>query len=288
MPSIILRDVSKTFKTKTIDKSVLAGVNLEIPDRAFVILTGESGAGKSTLLNIIGGLELPSTGEVIVGERNIGKLSAKERTNFYRHEVGFVFQGFYLQPQLTLAENIALPGVFANVDKATSEARVAELAKMLGIEEVLTRKPEAVSGGQVERACIARALFMRPKIILADEPTNNLDPMNAQNVVEMFRAVWQQTGSTMIIASHDERMFKAADRVLRVEYGQVHEMAGEGTQPATSAGSLQNGEAAAERDGGVICAEIESRETDSGAMAGAETNEKVMGDTDETSTATEA
>lgn len=224
MPSIILRDVSKTFKTKAINKTVLSEVNLEIPDRSFTILTGESGAGKSTLLNIIGGLELPSTGEVIIDGRNISKLSAKERTDFYRHEVGFVFQGFYLQPQLTLAENIALPGMFANVDKKTSDARVAELAQMLGIEEVLTRKPEAVSGGQVERACIARALFMRPKIILADEPTNNLDPKNAQNVVELFRTVWQQTSSTIIIASHDERMYRVADRVLHVEYGQVQEI----------------------------------------------------------------
>lgn len=224
MPSITLRDVSKTFKTKHINKDVLMGVNLEIPDKSFTILTGESGAGKSTLLNIIGGLELPSAGEVIIDGRDISKLSAKERTDFYRHEVGFVFQGFYLQPQLTLAENIALPGVFANVDKKTSDERVAELAKMLGIEEVLNRKPEAVSGGQVERACIARALFIQPKIILADEPTNNLDPMNAQNVVELFQTVWQQTGSTMIIASHDERMFRAADRVLRVENGTVYDM----------------------------------------------------------------
>ncbi len=224
MPKITLRGVSKTFKTKAGRKTVLSEVNLEIPDKTFTILTGESGAGKSTLLNIIGGLELPSAGKVLIGERNIGKLSARERTNFYRHEVGFVFQGFYLQPQLTLAENIALPGVFANIDKRTSDERVTELAKMLGIEEVLSRKPEAVSGGQVERACIARALFMQPKIILADEPTNNLDPMNAQNVVELFQTVWQQTGSTMIIASHDERMFRVADRVLRVEYGQVKEL----------------------------------------------------------------
>lgn len=226
MPKIILRNVSKTFKTKSNNKTVLTDINLEIADRSFTILTGESGAGKSTLLNIIGGLELPTTGEVIIGEKNIGSLSAQERTNFYRHEVGFVFQGFYLQPQLTVAENIALPGVFANIEKSESDARVAELAKMLGIEEVLDRKPESVSGGQVERACIARALFMHPKIILADEPTNNLDPMNAQNVVNLFREVWEKTGSTMVIASHDERMFRAADRVLHVAYGQVHDITG--------------------------------------------------------------
>ena len=223
MPKIILQNVSKIFKTKAGQKTVLAEVNLEIPDGSFTILTGESGAGKSTLLNIIGGLELPTSGEVVIGERKIAALSAKARTDFYRHEVGFVFQGFYLQPQLTLAENIALPGVFANVGKAEADQRTAELAKMLGIEEVLERKPEAVSGGQVERACIARALFMHPKIILADEPTNNLDPKNAENVVGLFREVWEQTGATTIIASHDERFFRAADRVLRVAGGEVTE-----------------------------------------------------------------
>lgn len=269
MPSIILRDVSKTFKTKSINKTVLTDVDLEIPDKSFTILTGESGAGKSTLLNIIGGLELPSTGEVIIDKRNIGKLSAKERTDFYRHEVGFVFQGFYLQPQLTLAENISLPGVFANIDKKKSDERVAELAKMLGIEEVMDRKPDAVSGGQVERACIARALFMHPKIILADEPTNNLDPMNAQNVVDLFRTVWKQTGSTMIIASHDERFFRVADRVLHVEGGVVKEA-------AVDAGKGLRGERAREQG-----AEVDS-ENDRNA------GEVNLEQTDETSETTEA
>lgn len=223
MSSIVLRNVSKTFKLKTSTKTVLSNINLVLPDQSFTILTGESGAGKSTLLNIIGGLELPSTGEVIIDDRNISQLDAKARTNFYRHEVGFVFQGFYLQPQLTIAANIALPGVFANLQKSKRDTRTQELAIMLGIAEVLDRKPEQVSGGQIERACIARALFMHPKIILADEPTNNLDPMNAQNVVELFHTVWKQTNATMIIASHDERFFRTANRVLHVVNGQIQD-----------------------------------------------------------------
>lgn len=223
MPVIKLEDVSKTFKTKKGPKKVLEAVNLEIPDQTFTVLTGESGAGKSTLLNIIGGLELPSTGKVLIDNQDISKLKADERTDFYRHQVGFVFQGFYLQPQLSIANNIALPGFFAGMAKDERQVRVAELAKMLGIEEVLDRKPDAVSGGQVERACIARAMFMHPQIILADEPTNNLDPMNAQNVVNLFQQVWQKTGSTMIIASHDERFFRQANRVLHVAGGRIQD-----------------------------------------------------------------
>lgn len=224
MPTIILKNVYKTFKTKSGQKDVLRDVSLEIPDRSFTVLTGESGAGKSTLLNIIGGLELATNGEVLINQQDISQLSRKERTDFYRHQVGFVFQGFYLQPQLTLAENISLPGIFANLDEATCDTRTRELAQMLGIADVLNRKPEAASGGQVERACIARALFMNPKIILADEPTNNLDPMNAQNVVQLFQEVWQQTGSTMIIASHDERIFRVATQVLHVIDAQVKDI----------------------------------------------------------------
>ncbi len=232
MPVIKLEDISKTFKTKKDPKKVLEAVNLEIPNQTFTVLTGESGAGKSTLLNIIGGLELPTTGKVLIDNQDISKLKTNERTDFYRHRVGFVFQGFYLQPQLSIADNIALPGIFAGMAKDERQARVTELAKMLGIEEVLERKPDAVSGGQVERACIARAMFMHPQIILADEPTNNLDPMNAQNVVNLFHQVWQKTGSTMIIASHDERFFRQANRVLHVAEGRIQDAVVKKTQEA--------------------------------------------------------
>lgn len=224
MPTIALHNVYKTFKTKHGRKDVLRDVSLEIPNQSFTVLTGESGAGKSTLLNMIGGLELPTEGAIIIDGQDISQLSGTARTDFYRHQVGFVFQGFYLQPQLTLAENIALPGTFANLDSAACDNRTHELAQMLSITEVLARKPDAASGGQIERACIARALFMNPKIILADEPTNNLDPMNARNVVQLFQEVWQQTGATMIIASHDERLFHVANQVLHVVDAQVQDV----------------------------------------------------------------
>ncbi len=224
MPNIILRNISKTFKVKTGPKTVLSQINLEIPDQSFVVLTGASGAGKSTLLNIIGGLELPTTGEILVDHQDINQLKSAARTDFYRHKVGFVFQGFYLQPQLTLAENISLPGIFANLSTAEQTERVQELAEMLGITDVLARKPDAVSGGQVERACIARALFMRPQIVLADEPTNNLDPDNAHNVVEILHEIWQKTKTIMIVASHDEKFFPIATKVLRVADGHVTEL----------------------------------------------------------------
>ncbi len=222
MVGIQLKNVSKTYGAKTI----LAHVDLEIPQGEFVMMRGKSGAGKSTLLNIIGGIEQPTAGEILIGDQNISQLNAKARVDFYRHAVGFVFQGFYLQPQLTLRDNIALPGVFAKMGKAEQKARVEALAQTLQIADVLEQKPAEVSGGQAERACVARALFMNPKIILADEPTNNLDPENARNVVDILYKVWQDTGATVIVASHDAMIEKYASQVIEVAGGGARLLSG--------------------------------------------------------------
>ena len=196
-------------------------VNLEIPDHAFVMLRGVSGSGKSTLLNIIGGIEPLTSGKVEIDGRDLSELGPKARSDFYRHEIGFIFQGFYLQPQLTIGENIALMGVFAGMPKREREERARALAEDLGIAAVLDQKPAEVSGGQAERACVARAMFMHPKIILADEPTNNLDPENAQNVIELLKQIWQDTGATVIVASHDSMVEKYATMVVKVKEGEV-------------------------------------------------------------------
>ena len=196
-------------------------VNLEIPDHAFVMLRGVSGSGKSTLLNIIGGIEPLTSGKVEIDGRDLSELGPKARSDFYRHEIGFIFQGFYLQPQLTIGENIALMGVFAGMPKREREERARTLAEDLGIAAVLDQKPAEVSGGQAERACVARAMFMHPKIILADEPTNNLDPENAQNVIELLKQIWQDTGATIIVASHDSMVEKYATMVVKVKEGEV-------------------------------------------------------------------
>ena len=217
--TIKLEQLTKTYKKK--GKLVLKDVNLEIPDHAFVMLRGVSGSGKSTLLNIIGGIEPLTSGKVEIDGRDLSELGPKARSDFYRHEIGFIFQGFYLQPQLTIGENITLMGVFAGMPKREREERARALAEDLGIAAVLDQKPAEVSGGQAERACVARAMFMHPKIILADEPTNNLDPENAQNVIELLKQIWQDTGATVIVASHDSMVEKYATMVVKVKEGEV-------------------------------------------------------------------
>lgn len=216
--TINLNSLNKSYGKKP----VLFDINLEIPTGSFTMLKGVSGSGKSTLLSIIGGIEPMTSGQVMIDNQDVRKLKGKARADFYRHKIGFIFQGFYLQPQLTISENIALMGIFAGMPKKEREARAKELAEKLGISEVLGSLPAEVSGGQAERACAARAMFMHPEIILADEPTNNLDPENAKNVIEMLKQIQQETGATMIVASHDPLVEKYATQIVSIREGRVN------------------------------------------------------------------
>lgn len=217
MDIVQLRNIKKQYG----EKVIFQDINLNIPAGFFTVLRGESGAGKSTLLNIIGGLEAPTSGEIIVDNKDVRQLSREERTNFYRHEIGIIFQGSYLQPQFTLLENITLPGVFAGMPEAERKQRAEQLAEMLGITENLNFLPKEVSGGQAERACIARALLLSPKIILADEPTSNLDEANAKTVLEILNYIRQRMGITIIIASHSRDVMEFATQVVTVRGGTV-------------------------------------------------------------------
>ena len=216
--TINLNSLNKSYGKKP----VLFDINLEIPTGSFTMLKGVSGSGKSTLLSIIGGIEPMTSGQVMIDNQDVSKLKGKARADFYRHKIGFIFQGFYLQPQLTIVENIALMGIFAGMPKKEREARAKELAEKLGISEVLGNLPAEVSGGQAERACAARAMFMHPEIILADEPTHNLDPENAKNVIEMLKQIQQETGATMIVASHDPLVEKYATQIVNIREGRVN------------------------------------------------------------------
>lgn len=217
MDIIQLRNIKKQYG----EKVIFQDVNLNISAGFFVVLRGESGAGKSTLLNLIGGLETSTSGEIVVDGKNVGSLTGKERTNFYRHEIGIIFQGSYLQPQFSLFENITLPGVFAGMPEVERKTKAEQLAGMLGITENLKFLPKEVSGGQAERACIARALLLNPKIILADEPTSNLDEENAKTVLEILNYIRQQMGITIIIASHSRDVLEFATQVVTVRGGTV-------------------------------------------------------------------
>lgn len=230
--TIKLQNLNKSYGKKP----VLFDINLEIPTGSFTMIRGVSGSGKSTLLSIIGGIEPMTSGKVLIDGQDVSKLKGKTRSDFYRHKIGFIFQGFYLQPQLTIGENIALMGTFAGMPRSERETRAKELAEMLGIAEVLDSLPAEISGGQAERACAARAMFMNPEIILADEPTNNLDPENAKNVIEMLKKIQQESGATMIVASHDPMVEKYATQIIGIKEGRASEIEANGTRTVAAHG----------------------------------------------------
>ncbi|MBR0480270.1 ABC transporter ATP-binding protein [Candidatus Saccharibacteria bacterium] len=217
MNAIEFINVSKAYKSH----SVLENISFQIISGSFVVVSGESGAGKSTLLNLISAMEEPSSGQVLINGHDVWKMPSRERTNFYRREIGVIFQSSYLQPQLTLLENITLPGVFAGIDEQKRLERAKNLAEYLGISENLNSLPSEVSGGQAERACIARALLLSPKIILADEPTANLDAENAQKVLAILNQLRQEFGVTVLVATHDILPKKFATQLINIASGKL-------------------------------------------------------------------
>ena len=208
---VILNSISKNFGSK----NILKDINLEIAENSFTILKGVSGSGKSTLLNIIGGIESPTSGNIIIDNQNINNLKHKDRVNFYRKKIGLIFQGFYLQPQLTIKDNIALMAIFAGISRLEREKRVYELAEKLGIRETLNQLPSEISGGQAERACIARALYMSPEIILADEPTNNLDTERKKLLAEYMGEILNNLEQSIIV-THDDTFREMAEKIIEL------------------------------------------------------------------------
>lgn len=219
MPTITLSNITKNHKTHP----VFSNINLTINQGDFLLITGESGSGKTTLLNLIGGIEQPTSGNIFFDNVNLNSLSKKARLNFYRHQIGFIFQGFYLQPHLTIAENISLVGLFSGIKKAIRQERTKIIAEYLKIPDILNRFPSQISGGQAERACIARAIFMNPKIILADEPTNNLDQSNIENFLQLLQSLWRETGTTIIMSSHNPTITSYATRIVHLANGTLTE-----------------------------------------------------------------
>lgn len=219
MSSISLQNISKKFA----EKSILDGFNLEIERSGLILLKGDSGSGKTTLLNIIGGVEQVDSGKISIDGQDINELKPKQRTLFYRQKISFIFQGFYLHPNLNLSDNISLAGVFAKIPKAKRQKRVDTLADFLQIKDVLKSLPNQVSGGQAERACVARALFTNPEIILVDEPTNNLDDKNANSIIAMLSTLSKKLGKIIVVSSHDKRFEEQADRILTLKNGVLHE-----------------------------------------------------------------
>jgi len=218
---ITLKEVRKTYHRGEVEIHALRGVNLVIESGEFLAVTGKSGCGKSTLLHLMGGLEAPSAGEILVNGRDLSRLSEAELTLFRRDQVGVVFQTFNLLPLLTLEENVALPRVLqgASFSQARQEAR--QWLAEVGLSQRLYHKPHQVSGGELQRAAIARALINRPTLILADEPTGNLDSATGAQILQLFAHLHRHWHHTVVLVTHAPEAAAYAGRVVRLQDGQI-------------------------------------------------------------------
>jgi putative ABC transport system ATP-binding protein len=221
MAKITLTNVSKEYKVKRKLITALDNINLTIDDTAFLVLTGPSGSGKSTILQLISGIEQPTSGQVIINDQDITKLSAQELAVFRRQNVGIIFQQFYLEPTLSLRYNIELPAIFLGLSAEKRATRTAELAKTMGLTEHLDHLPSELSGGQIQRAAVARAIYNKPSILIADEPTSNLDYDNFLIIIEMLKQIQKIYRTTIIIATHDRDIAKVATQNVKLENGSI-------------------------------------------------------------------
>ena len=213
------RDLKKQYGTGETAVHALAGVNLSVENGEFVAVVGTSGSGKSTLLHMLGGLDRATSGKVYVDGKDIFALKDEELTIFRRRKIGFVFQSFNLVPVLSVYENIVLP---LQLDgKTVDNAFIGEVAEALGLKEKLNVLPNQLSGGQQQRVAIARALAAKPAILLADEPTGNLDSRTSQDVMGLLKTTSTKFAQTIVMITHNEEIAQLADRIIRIEDGRI-------------------------------------------------------------------
>lgn len=213
------KNLKKYYRLGTHTVKALDDVNFAVREQEFVAIIGKSGSGKSTLLHMIGGLDTPTSGEVYVGDKALGKLSKEQLAIFRRRKVGFVFQSYNLVPDLNVYENIVLP---IELDgKHIDREFVDEILELLQLDEKREALPNTLSGGQQQRVAIARAIASKPSIILADEPTGNLDTATSHDVMGLLKMVARQFKQTVILITHDQDIAQMADRIVRIEDGHV-------------------------------------------------------------------
>jgi ABC-type lipoprotein export system ATPase subunit len=225
MPDITTKDVIRIYKTGKTEVIALRGMNLTVRDGEMVTILGPSGCGKSTLLNMIGGLDRPNAGSITVGGKDIVKFTDAELVKYRRETVGVVFQFFNLVPTLTAEENIELPMQLLGRPAAERRKRTNELLRLVGLEARGPHRPEELSGGEQQRIAIAVALANDPPLILADEPTGELDTKTGHEVLALFHALQKKQGKTLVIVTHDERIAAEADRAIRMVDGKMAEPA---------------------------------------------------------------
>jgi putative ABC transport system ATP-binding protein len=218
-PVVRIEAVEKAYALGGVSVPALRGVSLEVEAGEFVALTGPSGSGKSTLLNILGLLDQPDAGSYTLGGRDCGGLDARALALVRRAELGFVFQGFNLIPVLSAAENVEYPLLLDGTPAKARKERVAAALDQVGLGAFAGRRPDELSGGQRQRVAIARALVKRPRLVLADEPTANLDGATAAQVVDLMKGLAREGGSTVLVATHDPRLSQRCDRVIALADG---------------------------------------------------------------------
>src|SRR4051812_653506 len=219
-PIIAIRDLHKVYRVGQVDVPALRGVELDVFPGAFLSIIGPSGSGKSTLFHIIGGLTPPTSGEVRVGDQDLSSMTDAERTGMRKRTVGFVFQKFNLLPNLTARDNIAIARHIAGMPQ-TSTPDFDEVLRLLGIAQRLDHKPSALSGGEQQRVAIARAIVNHPAILLADEPTGNLDTENSKTVLSVLRGLNDRIGQTILMITHNPEAAEYGHRTVRMRDGRI-------------------------------------------------------------------
>jgi ABC-type lipoprotein export system ATPase subunit len=220
-PLLRARALTKTYTMGKRSLEVLRGVDLDVARGEFLALRGASGAGKSTLLHLIGGLDLPNSGEILFDGNNLVAFSERRLTDFRNRRVGFIFQAYHLLPELTALENVCLPARMARISSATVEVRGRELLARVGLKDRLDHKPSELSGGEQQRVAIARALINEPELVLADEPTGNLDSKTGGEIIELLKSLRVERQTTLVIATHDAKVAANAERVIELVDGRI-------------------------------------------------------------------
>lgn len=214
---IEVKNIVKRFGTL----EVLHGVSFNVTDGEIVSIVGASGAGKSTLLQIMGSLLTADSGEVVIDGIELSKLGEGRLSDFRNRHIGFIFQSYHLLPEFTAVENVMMPMLIAGAKRSEAEVRAEELLQLVGMSHRATHKPEALSGGEQQRVAIARALINRPSVVLADEPTGNLDTATRDEIQRLFVELRDRTGQTFVIVTHDEALAARSDRTIHMSDGRV-------------------------------------------------------------------
>jgi len=217
---IYMKQLKKTYTTGSVTFDALKGVDVRVDRGEFIAVVGPSGSGKSTLMNVMGCLDVPSSGVYKLEDRVVNTLTSNDLADIRNKKIGFVFQAFNLLPYATAAENVEVPLLFAHVNSKKRRARVSELLARVGLADKANNKPTEMSGGEMQRVAIARALANEPDIILADEPTGNLDTKSGSAIVDMFKELWK-SGKTIVIITHDMSIAHQAERIIRLKDGLI-------------------------------------------------------------------